>query len=135
MVQLQLKEDIFFKMGSNFTRIKISEDATKMLATLKTRTGLTPNILCRIGLSYALNKSKVSNLIPIKENGQEFVRFVLLGEYEPVYIALVKEKCVELNLDPENDFLKVFKNYLNEGIIALYARVKGIEDLINLIEK
>lgn len=122
-------------MGSNFTRIKISEDATKMLATIKTRTGLTPNILCRVALSYSLNKNKVSTLIPIKENGQEFVRFVLLGEFEAVYIALVKEKCLELKLDPEKDFLKVFKNYLNEGIITLYARVKGLEDLVNLIEE
>lgn len=131
----KLKEGIFIKMASNFNRLKISEDATKMLATLKTRTSLTPNILCRIALSYALSKSKVSNLVPIKEDGQEFVRFILLGEYDIVYTSLVKEKCVELNLDPEKDFLKVFKNYLNDGIITLYARVKGIEDIVNLIEE
>ena len=122
-------------MGSNFNRIRISQDATKMLATLKSKTGLTPNILCRIALSYALNKHKVSNLIPIKEDGQEFVRFVLLGEYDIVYVSLVKQKCYELNFDPETDFLKVFKNYLNDGIITLYARVKSIGDIVNLLEE
>lgn len=122
-------------MSSNFNRIKISQDATKMLATLKTRTGLTPNILCRIALSYALNKNKVSNLVPIKEDGQEFVRFVLLGEYDILYVSLVKEKCIELKLDPEKDFLKVFKNYLNDGIITLYARIKGLDDIVNLVDE
>ena len=71
-----------------FNRIKISKDATIRLRTLKGRTGLTPNILARIALCYSLNYQKISNFIKIDEDGQEFNRYTLTGEYDAYFIAL-----------------------------------------------
>lgn len=118
----------------SFTRIKISIDATTKLQTLKSRTGLTPNILCRIALCYSLNKSKITNLVPFDELGQEFNRHTFMGEYDSVIVALVKEKCIVEGFDPEKDFLSVFNAHLNDGILAIYARIKNISDLTNLLE-
>lgn len=118
----------------SINRIKISEDATKMLATLKSRTELTPNILCRIALCYSLNKKTVTDLTLPREDGQEFNKGTLFGENEVFYLSLIKERCKIDGYDPNKDFLKVFKIHLNNGIISLYSRVKSIDELTNLIE-
>lgn len=117
----------------NFTRMKISNDATTKLQTLKGRTGLTPNILCRIALCYSLNREKITNLVPLDENGQEFNRHTLTGEYDLLISSLVKEKCIKDGLNPKTHFLNIFKAHLNNGIMAIYARVKDISDLVNLL--
>ncbi len=119
---------------ANFTRIKIGNDATLKLQTLKGRTGLTPNILCRIAICYSLNKTKITNLIPVDELGQEFNRHTLMGEYDSLIVALIREKCILDGLDPEKDFMMIFKSHLNNGIVAIYARIKNISDLANLLE-
>lgn len=117
----------------NFTRMKISSDATTKLQTLKGRTGLTPNILCRIALCYSLNREKITNLVPLDENGQEFNRHTLTGEYDLLIASLVREKCIKDGLNPKTHFLHIFKTHLNNGIMAIYARVKDISDLVNLL--
>jgi len=117
-----------------FNRIKLSADATSMLKTLQTRTGITPNIICRFALCYSLDQSIISDLVQIKEDGMEISRHTLFGDNEVIYISLVKEKCKELGLDPEKDFMKIMKTNINNGIITIFARVKGLEDFINLIE-
>ena len=119
---------------SQFTRIKISEESTKRLKTLKTRTGLTPNIICRIALCFSLNSGPIINtVIKLDEEGQEFNRFTLLGKRDIYYIALVKQRCIEDGLDPQKEFMSQFKLHLNNGIISVFSRVKSLPDLINLI--
>jgi DNA sulfur modification protein DndE len=117
-----------------FNRIRISEDSTNRLKTLKQRTGLTPNILCRIALCFSLEKGHVTTqFIKIDENGQEFNRFTLTGEYDSYFLALIKQRCLEDGLDPENEFFNQFKLHLNNGIISIYGRVKNLSDLVNLL--
>lgn len=118
-----------------FNRIKISKDATVRLRTLKGRTGLTPNILARIALCHSLNTQKISNLVMIDEEGQEFNRYTLTGEYDSYFIALIKERCINEGLDPEKEFMKQFKIHLNNGIMAIYSRIGEVSDLINLLKE
>lgn len=117
-----------------FNRIKISNDATIRLRTLKGRTGLTPNLLCRIALCYSLNSQKITHLVDPDENGQEFNRYTLTGEYDPYVVALIKERCVQDGVDPEKNFIKYFKAHLNNGILAIYSRIKDLADLPNLLK-
>ena len=117
-----------------FNRIKIGKDATSKLKVIKGRTGLTPNLLCRIALCYSLEKNSYSPLVPFDEEGMEFNRFTLTGEYDLFFVSLIKEKCKRENLDPDKDFMKQFKYHLNSGINALYDRIKSISDLTNLIK-
>ena len=120
-------------MGS-FNRIRISENATIKLRTLKGRTGLTPNILCRIALCYSLNNQNISSIVEADENGQEFNQYTLTGEFHSYFIALVKERCIQDGLDPEKELIKQFKLHLNNGILAIYGRINGLPDLINLLK-
>jgi len=119
---------------TEFNRIKISNDATIRLRALKGRTGLTPNLLCRIALSYSLNNQKISNLVEPDEYGQEFNRFTLTGEYDPYFVALIKERCVSDGVNPEENFTKYFKAHLNNGILAIHSRLKDLSDLTNLLK-
>lgn len=120
-----------------FNRIKISTDATARLKTLKARTGLTPNILCRMALCFSLENTPHLNedLVKINEDGQEFNRFTLTGEYDYYFIALVKQRCIEDGLDPEEDFMDQFKLHLNNGIVSIYGRIRNIADVINLLDE
>ncbi len=118
-----------------FNRIKISKSATIRLRTLKGRTGLTPNILARIALCYSLNTQKITGLVKTDEEGQEFNRYTLTGEYDNYFMALVKERCIQDGLDPEKEFMKQFKLHLNNGIMAIYSRIGDLSDLPNLLKE
>ncbi|RJQ15957.1 DNA sulfur modification protein DndE [Candidatus Woesearchaeota archaeon] len=117
-----------------FNRIKISTDATARLKVLKGRTGLTPNILARIALCYSLNTQRITNIVKPDEEGQEFNRYTLTGEYDAYFVALVKERCLQDGLDPEKNFIEQFKIHLNNGIMAIYSRINDISDLTNLLK-
>ena len=118
---------------AEFTKLRLSEEGTKMVKTLQTRTGITPNIMCRFALCYAINKEKISEFVQVDDNGMEINSHTLFGELSSMYEALIREKCIELKLDPEKDFFKLLKNYTHSGITSLYARVKGLEDFENLL--
>jgi DNA sulfur modification protein DndE len=133
MAVQKLKRGIIGKM-TNFTRIRVGKNATNKLSALKSKTGLTPNLLCRIALCYSLENEKVSNLIPPDENGQEFNRHTLFGDDDILFISLVKQRCINDGLDPNKDFMRVLKLHLNSGIIAIHSRIKEVSDFINLLE-
>ena len=117
-----------------FNRLKISLDTTQKLRTLKIRTGLTPNILCRLALCFSLNIDFAPSVPKTDEEGQEFNRYTLLGEHDPLFIALIKERCKQDGLDPENDLVIQFKAHVERGVMSLYSRVKDIGDLQNLLQ-
>ena len=117
-----------------FSRIKISTEATNALKMLKARTGLTPNLLCRIALCYSLENCKINEMIPTNDNGQEFNRHTLLGDNDVYYIALVKERCAKDKLDPEQNLLKQMKLHINNGVMVISGRVKNLSDLTNLLK-
>lgn len=43
----------------SLNRIYVSDEVDKRLRLLKSRTGLTPNLLCRLGFSISLNEAGV----------------------------------------------------------------------------
>jgi len=117
-----------------FNRLRISNDATAKLKVLKTRTGLTPNILCRLALCFSLENEKPNNLIPMDENGQEFNKHTLLGEDDAHYVSLVKQRCLEDGLDPEKEFLNQMRLHINHGVTILSGRIKSIGEVTNLLK-
>ena len=117
----------------SFNRIRISADTTNKLRALKARTGLTPNFLCRLALTLSLNEPGIPAPQVYDENGQEFNRYTLTGEYDQLFIALLKERLVLDGLDPAIGLLPQFKAHLNRGVPLLYGRVKSLIDLYDLI--
>ena len=116
------------------SRIHTSEDSRNKLSLLKSRTGLLPNILCRIGLMLSLAEPNQPEVDADATDGSELHRDTLMGEWDPLIIALLEEWCIANGISTDNNTLiRYFRAHLNRGVRLLYGRVKGLEDLANLI--
>lgn len=113
-------------------KIKISNYATQRLRILKGRVGLTPNILARIGICLSLEDKTIPNVDEHDEEGQEFNRYTLTGEWDHFILALVKQRCMEDGFQ-KNQVDEQFRAHLNRGVLMLYNRVKSLTDMQALI--
>lgn len=111
----------------------MSEGATNRLKQLKGRTGLTPNYICRVALCTSLNDPRPPSLEEHDNDGQEFNRYTLTGDYDDILVALVKERLVEDGLDPEEDLFDYFQAHLNRGVFQVFNKVKSPADFAELI--
>lgn len=118
---------------ADFTRLRLSLDTTKKLQILKWRVGLTPNILSRFALCYSLNDLSPIDPGSYDEDGQELNRYTLLGEWDVLYVGLVKQRICEEGLDLERDLYDQLRAHINRGVISVYTRVKCLADLYNLL--
>ena len=117
-------------------RIFVSEDSRHKLSILKGRTGLLPNVLCRLGLSLSLTEPGEPNPEEYPTDGSEFNRYTLMGEWDSLIVALLKERCASDGLDLDDDSLAdQFRAHLNRGVGLLYGRVKELSDLVGLLPK
>lgn len=120
-------------MSKKFNRITIGSDATNRLKILKANTGMTPNYLCRIGFCYSLNEPRPPNPEEYDSDGQTFNRYTLLGEHDSLYMALLQERLIQENKDPEDDLYEEFVAHLNRGVIRVHGNVKDLSDLEDLV--
>lgn len=115
-----------------FTKIRLTKDASNRLRFLAGRTGLTPNLLCRMGFCLSLEEPKIPNPREFAEEEREFNRYTLLGEYDALYIALLRQRLHQDGLEMD-DLEGYFRAHLNRGISLLQQRVRNVADLANLI--
>ena len=101
-------------------RIHVSEDSRHKLSILKGRTGLLPNILCRLGFSLSLVEPSIPKPENYPTDGSEFNRYTLMGEWDPLIVALLKERCRAdgLPLDDES-LVEQLRAHLNRGVELL----------------
>ena len=118
----------------SLAKIRLTRDASNRLRFLAGRTGLTPNLLCRMGFCLSLEDPKIPDPDEFPEEEREFNRYTLLGEYDPIYIALLKQRLY-------NDGIEVsalddqFRAHLNRGISLLQQRVRSVSDFVGLVPK
>lgn len=118
----------------SLTKIRLTKDSSNRLRFLAGRTGLTPNLLCRMGFCLSLEDPKVPNAEEFPEEEREFNRYTLLGEYDALYIALLKQRLYNDGL--EEDVLDdQFRAHLNRGISLLQQRVRSVSDFTGLIPR
>ncbi len=117
----------------SFNRLSVSNRATSYFQILKGRTGLTPNILCRMALCLSIADSSIPNPKLEDEKGQEFNRYTLLGEWDALFISILRERLIHDGLDADKELMSQFKAHLNRGIIMLFSRVKSLDDIYDLI--
>lgn len=70
-------------------RVKISEAATARLRFLKSKTGLTPNILARFAFVLSARDAKPMIKLDAALDGQEFNAPTLFGEHQRLYELLL----------------------------------------------
>ncbi len=113
-------------------RIPFSADADNRLRTMKSRTGITPNILCRIGFCLSLEEPGIPNLITENtEIGREINRYTLVGKYDMLFIALMKTWLHKMGLD-YSLLNEMFIAHMNRGAELIASRVKGVGDIAGL---
>jgi DNA sulfur modification protein DndE len=113
-------------------KIKLTKEASDRLKQLKARTGLTPNILSRIGFCLSLADPTIPNPEDYPEEDREFNRYTLLGEWDALYVALLRQRIAEDKLDTTADEINVFRAHINRGVMTLSRQVKSLSDLVTL---
>jgi len=119
--------------GLDFRRIRLSEKATNRLRTFKTRTGLTPNIACRLALSFSMSQQNIPKPeLYDDRSGQIIDRYTFLGEHEDILLSLFILWCEEHNIESEN-YYNYLMSHINRGAEQIANRVKTISDLSILL--
>jgi DNA sulfur modification protein DndE len=115
-------------------KILVSKDASERLKHLKARTGLAPNILSRIGLCLSLSEPAIPDPARYSDEGREFNRYTLLGEWDDLFVALLKQRLAQDRIS-ESQLEEQFRAHLNRGILSLFGLAKGLTDLARICEK
>ncbi len=113
-------------------RLRISKEADTWLRVLKSRTGVTPNILCRIGFTLSLDEPGIPNpdKYPEDSDREPLHRYTLLGDHDASYIALLRQRMVDDGSAVDHDLDAQFRAHVNRGVVLLAARVKSLPDLL-----
>ena len=116
-------------------RLRVGEEASNRLSILKGRTGLTPNILCRIGFCLSLNDPTVPNPADyLPDSDREIDRHTLTGPWDSLFVALLRERCKRDGLG-EEQLASQFKAHIDRGVLLLYKRVRDLNDLALLLPR
>ena len=118
----------------SFSRLYVSEDVDNKLRVLKMRTGLLPNLLCRMGFCLSLSEPGIPDIQLYSDTqAREFNRYTLTGQYDLFFFSLLRERLSEDGLDLDTALELQFKAHLSRGVGLLYQRVKNTEDVASLV--
>lgn len=119
----------------SLNRIYVGEQVDLHLRYLRGKTGLTPNLLCRVGFCLSLAEAGIPDpSLYLDGQVREFNRYTLTGQWDGLFFALLRERILEDSLDLENDLESQFKLHISRGIKLLYHRMKNLEDIGKLVE-
>ena len=117
-----------------FSRLYVSEDIDNKLRVLKMRTGLLPNLICRMGFCLSLSEPGIPDVQLYSDTqAREFNRYTLTGQYDLFFFALLRERLSEDGLDTEAFLEPQFKAHISRGVGLLYQRVRSLEDVASVI--
>lgn len=119
-----------------FTKVHLGEGVDFRLRNLKARTGLTPNLLCRLGFCFSIEQPGVPD-ISLYEGGQprEFNRYTLTGQWDALFFALLRQRLFRDGLDTEHDLETQFKAHISRGVYLLSQRIKKPSDIARLVSE
>jgi DNA sulfur modification protein DndE len=114
-------------------KIQLDEASTQLLKTLKLRTGLTHQYLCRIALCVSLEEAGEVDPGAYDERGPEFNRYTLTGEWDVLFVAFLRE-WITAN-DPEGTYNETdwARAHINRGLTILPRRVRLLSDVAGLV--
>ena len=116
-------------------RLRMSYRSQNLLAQLKGRTELTPNITGRFAICLSLNDPSIPNPEEYDEKGSEIHPSVLFGDYEELFTALMVLRLKRDGLDPSLYLNRMMRAHFNRGTIALFARIHDLSDFYGMIRQ
>lgn len=120
----------------HYSKLRISGDATSRLRSLRQRTGVTPNLLCRMALMVSLEQGPIGSIKPPDEDGSEFNAYTLTGEYGALFAALLRwVEEGEHPVEPMSDdsLLQRLRGHIHRGVGTLSVRAKAPADILRLV--
>lgn len=98
---------------------------------LKQRTGLTPNLLCRIAMMMSLEEGPLGNIPLPNEDGSEFNAYTLTGENTDIFLSLLRFVEDNQKIALENkELIDRMRGHIHRGVGAMSVRFKSSESLL-----
>lgn len=116
-----------------FSRLRMSYRSQNLLAGIKGRTGITPNISGRFAICLSLRDPSPPNPEEYDEKGSEIHPSVLFGEYEEIFMALMVMRLRKDGLDERSYLNRMLRAHFNRGAIMLHARVRDLDDFYEMV--
>ncbi|AZR72163.1 DNA sulfur modification protein DndE [Anoxybacter fermentans] len=101
-------------------KLKTSKETMEILKDLQAKTNLTPNVLSRLAISCSLLDNTPVDEFESDNNGLEFNRHTLTGDYDLVFKVLISQHC-NRHLTDEEYFPTYIKKHLDRGAKILKA--------------
>ena len=116
-------------------RLRLCAEVSNRLSILKGRTGVTPNVLCRIGFCLSLNDPSIPDPSDYpSDTDKEIDRHTLTGPWDHLLVALTKERCYPDGLPLSNDGVMArFRAHVNRGAL-LCKQLRSVNNLVLLIQ-
>lgn len=118
-----------------FSRLRMSLRSQNLMAQLKARTGMTPNVTGRLAICISLGDPSPPNPDEFDERGSEIYPSAMFGEHEEMFMALMLQRLREDGLDPDAYLNRMVRAHFNRGTIALFARVHHISDIGRVVSE
>lgn len=118
-------------------RVPFSASVDAKMRLLRGRTGITPNILARMGFCLSLEEpGEPVNPFESEDVGREINRPTLLGKYDSLFIAFLRTWVNEESLidlcSPEK-FNDLFVAHMNRGFELVSARMRDLQGVRHII--
>lgn len=107
-------------------RMRISKAAADILRGLKGKTGVTPNLVCRMALLMSMEDGERGGLKEVDQSGNEFNAPTLFGEHAILFECLLRELHGELD---QKTCAMVIASHIETGLDRL-RKSKGVLDLV-----
>jgi DNA sulfur modification protein DndE len=108
-------------------RLRVSKPSADTLKMLKARTGVTPNILCRLALVRSMEEGKAGGLKKVDQSGNEFNAPTLFGEYGLLFETLLRQLHGPLE---GAAVAQVIASHIDEGLKTL-RKAKNLQELMD----
>lgn len=119
----------------HINKFRISASATGKVKVLAQRAGLTPNLVCRMAMVTSFEAGPVTESAEESEEGQEFNAYTLFGDYQPIFIDMlryVELRTGDVELD-DSELLRKLRQHIDRGVRQLSVRIKSPADAADLI--
>jgi DNA sulfur modification protein DndE len=122
-------------------QIKLASQGKDQLVRLKSKTGIQQwNILCRWAFCVSMAEDSPPSPVEIPaDSNVEMTWHVFGGEYQEIYYALLKERCIRDGIDPTDDseVNRQFRLHLHRGLgyLSTPNYIRSVADLVAIAVK
>jgi len=121
------------KKTSPTSKLKLSKAASDKVDFLSNRLDIRRNIVCRLAVGRSLREPKsVRSFKPANDEGREFNRYTLTGDFDPIFKALIVQHEAKKVNDREY-FSTFLRNHMEIGVNLLYKEYNMVNSPVEFL--